>query len=146
MSVYYQLILYLHVFSATLSIGPFFVLVPLIGRMKSADESALDVQLAVFQSAVRLVKHAGHLLVLSGVFLIISSGYRWTTSWVAMTILVMLASVVFLASAFKPVIRKIRRNEADRGQLLDVLNRKLWTYILLLLLMLYFMVVKPDFW
>jgi len=58
----------------------------------------------------------------------------------------MLASVVFLASAFKPVIRKIRRNEADRGQLLDVLNRKLWTYILLLLLMLYFMVVKPDFW
>ncbi|WP_213423404.1 hypothetical protein [Bhargavaea massiliensis] len=146
MNVYYQLILYVHVFSATLSIGPFFVLIPLIGRMKSADEAALEVQLAVFQSAVRIVKHAGHLLVLSGALLIVSSGYSWMTSWVAMTILVMLASVVFLASAFKPVIRKIRKREADRGRLLGELNRKLWTYILLLMLMLYFMVVKPQIW
>lgn len=146
MNVYYQLILYVHVFSATLSIGPFFVLIPLIGRMKSADEAALDVQLAVFQSAVRIVKHAGHLLVLSGALLIVSSGYSWMTSWVAMTILVMLASVVFLASAFKPVIRKIRENRTERRELLGILNRKLWAYILLLMLMLYFMVVKPDIW
>lgn len=146
MNVYYQLILYLHVLSATLSIGPFFVLIPLIGRMKSADEAALDVQLAVFQSAVRIVKHAGHLLVLSGALLIVSSGYSWMTSWVAMTILVMLASVVFLASAFKPVIRRIRQNGTERRELLGILNRKLWTYILLLMLMLYFMVVKPDIW
>jgi hypothetical protein len=146
MSVYYQLILYLHVFSAALSIGPFFVLVPLIRRMKVADQAALDVQLTVFQSAVRIVKHAGHLLVLSGVLLILSSGYMWTTSWVAMTILIMLASIVFLARAFKPVIRELRQADTDRGLLLKILNRKLWIYILLLMLMLYFMVVKPSFW
>jgi hypothetical protein len=146
MSVYYSLILYLHVFSAALSIGPFFVLVPLVGRMKSADEAILDVQLSVFQSAVRIVKHAGHLLVLSGVLLIVSSGYNWTTSWVAMTILVMLASIVFLARAFKPVISEIRQNGDERDRLLGILNRNLWTYILLLMLMLYFMVVKPVLW
>ncbi|SEJ27666.1 hypothetical protein SAMN04488127_1472 [Bhargavaea ginsengi] len=146
MSVYYQLILYLHVFSAALSIGPFFVLVPLIGRMKVADQAALGVQLAVFQSAVRIVKHAGHLLVLSGVLLILSSGYMWTTSWVAMTILVMLASIVFLARAFKPVIMELKEDGKDRVRLLRILNRKLWIYILLLMLMLYFMVVKPSFW
>lgn len=146
MSVYYQLILYLHVFSAALSIGPFFVLVPLIGRMRVADQAALDVQLTVFQSAVRIVKHAGHLLVLSGVLLILSSGYLWTTSWVTMTILVMFASIVFLARAFKPVIRELRQTGTDRGPLLKILNRKLWIYILLLMLMLYFMVVKPSFW
>lgn len=146
MSVYYQLILYLHVFSAALSIGPFFVLVPLIGRMRVADQAALDVQLTVFQSAVRIVKHAGHLLVLSGVLLILSSGYLWTTSWVTMTILVMFASIVFLARAFKPVIRELRQTGTDRGPLLKILNKKLWIYILLLMLMLYFMVVKPSFW
>ncbi|EMR05113.1 hypothetical protein C772_02958 [Bhargavaea cecembensis DSE10] len=146
MSVYYQLILYVHVFSAALSIGPFFVLVPLIGRMRSAGQDALDVQLSVFQSAVRIVKHAGHLLVLSGVLLIVLSGYRWTDSWVAMTILVMFASIVFLARAFKPVIREIKIDGAGRQRLLSVLNRNLWSYILLLMLMLYFMVVKPDFW
>ncbi|MFC7365551.1 MULTISPECIES: hypothetical protein [Bhargavaea] len=146
MNVYYQLILYVHVFSAALSIGPLFVLVPLINRMKSADGAALDIQLSVFQSAVRIVKHAGHLLVLSGILLIVSSGYRWTTSWVAMTIMVMIASIVFLARAFKPVIRELGQGDAERALLLAVLTRKLWTYILLLMIMLYFMVVKPDFW
>lgn len=63
-----------------------------------------------------------------------------------MTLAVMFSSVFFLARAFSPVLKKLAEPEADQSALTGKLNRSLWIYILLLLLMLWFMVDKPTLW
>ena len=142
----YTFILFLHVLSAVLSIGPFFVLVPLMGRMNDAAEDVLHAQIVTFRSAVRLVKHAGHVLVATGVLLIWQSYWQWTTSWIVMTLVIMIGSIVFLARAFKPVLRKFDEPHADRRSLIQKLQRSVWIYILILLAMLWLMVAKPELW
>jgi len=142
----YTVILFLHVLSAVSSIGPFFVLVPLTGRMNAASEDVLHAHIATFRSAVRLVKHAGHVLVTTGVLLIWQSYWQWTTPWIVMTLVIMFGSIVFLARAFKPVLRKFEEPRADRQTLIRKLQRSLWIYILILLAMLWLMVAKPELW
>lgn len=142
----YTVIVYLHIFSAILSIGPFFVLLPLVKQMDGAEGLVLRSQIATFRSAVRLVKHAGHVLVATGVLLIWQSAWAWTASWIALTLAVMAGSIFFLARAFKPVLRKFEEPDADRVALLRELNRSIWLYVLLLALMLWLMVAKPAFW
>lgn len=142
----YTVILFLHIFSAILSIGPFFVLVPLTKQMNEASEEVLNSQIATFRSAVRLVKHAGHVLVASGVLLVWQSYWQWTTSWIVMTLAIMFGSIIFLARAFKPVLRKFEEPHADRHSLIRKLQRSIWIYMLILLAMLWLMVAKPELW
>lgn len=142
----YTLILFAHILSAILSIGPFFVLVPLAKRMKNVPDLVLASQIMTFKSAVRLVKHAGHVLVTTGVLLIWQGHWLWSTSWIVMTLAVMIGSVFFLARAFKPVLRKFDEPEADRNILIRKLERSIWLYIFLLLVMLWLMVAKPQLW
>ncbi|PSL40298.1 hypothetical protein B0H99_10575 [Planomicrobium soli] len=142
----YSILLYAHIMSAILSIGPFFVLVPLVKRMEAAEGAVLQSQIATFKSATRLVKHAGHVLVASGALLIWQSAWQWSTSWVALTLGVMVGSIFFLARAFTPVLRKFDEPEANQAALIKKLNQSLWIYIFLLLLMLWFMVDKPMLW
>lgn len=142
----YSVFLYLHILSAVLSIGPFFVLLPLLKRMDGAAEMVLQSQIATFRSAIRLVKHAGHVLVATGVLLIWQSAWMWTTTWVVLTLAVMFGSVFFLARAFKPVLRKFDEPASDRKDLLKKLHRSTWLYIALLLIMLWLMVAKPVLW
>ncbi|RNF38701.1 hypothetical protein [Planococcus salinus] len=142
----YTAILYAHIMSAVLSIGPFFVLVPMVKKMAIAEGAVLRTHIATFKSATRLVKHAGHLLVTTGVLLIWQSSWSWTASWIVLTLAVMLGSVFFLARAFTPVLRKFDDVQEDQLQLVRKLNRSLWIYIFLLMLMLWFMVDKPMLW
>ena len=142
----YKFIVFTHVLSAILSIGPFFVLFPLLNRMKLQNREVLDSHLEVFQSAIRIVKHAGHVLVVSGILLMWQGNWPWSTSWVIMTIVVMVSSIVFLARAFKPNIRLFRDEKIDLNTLVVKLRRSVWMYILLLLIMLWFMVAKPNLW
>ncbi|MGH2319096.1 hypothetical protein ACRC6Q_15120 [Planococcus sp. SE5232] len=142
----YTFILYAHILSAVLSIGPFFVLLPLIKRMETAAGILLDSHITTFRSATRLVKHAGHVLVTTGILLIWQGPWEWGTSWIVCTLAVMIASVFFLARAFTPTLRQFGEEEADQLRLVKKLNRSLWIYIILLLLMLWFMVDKPMFW
>lgn len=142
----YTFIIFTHVISAVLSIGPFFVLFPLLNRMKGKNKEMIDTSLEVFQAAIRLVKHAGHVLVGSGILLVWQGNWPWTTSWVVMTIVVMVSSIVFLARAFKPNIREYRAGTIDLDTLIKKLKSNVWKYILLLLLMLWFMVAKPNLW
>ena len=142
----YTFIIFIHVISAVLSIGPFFVLFPLLNRMKGKSDEMLDTALEVFQAAIRLVKHAGHVLVGSGLLLVWQGNWPWTTSWVIMTILIMVSSIVFLARAFKPNIRAFRAGTIDLDMLIKKLRSAVWKYILLLLIMLWFMVAKPNLW
>lgn len=142
----YTVILYLHILSAVLSIGPFFVLLPLLKRMDGGEMAILQAQILTFKSAIRTVKHAGHVLVATGVLLIWQSAWTWTTPWIAMTLAVMFGSIFFLARAFKPVLQKFDEPAADRKALLKKLHQSTWLYIFLLLLMLWLMVAKPAFW
>lgn len=142
----YKFIVFAHVLSAILSIGPFFVLFPLLNRMKLQNREVLDSHLEVFQAAIRIVKHAGHVLVVSGILLMWQGNWPWSTSWVIMTIVVMVSSIVFLARAFKPNIRLFRDEKIDLNTLVVKLRRSVWLYILLLLVMLWFMVAKPNLW
>ena len=142
----YSLIIFTHVLSAILSIGPFFVLFPVLNRMKLQNSEALASHLEVFQAAIRIVKHAGHVLVVSGILLMWRGNWPWTTSWVIMTIVVMVSSIVFLARAFKPNIRLYRNEMMDLDTLVLKLRRSVWMYIFLLLIMLWFMVAKPNLW
>lgn len=142
----YTIILYAHIMSAALSIGPFFVLLPMTKRIGAADAGSLQALLITFKSAVRLVMHAGHVLVVSGVLMAWQGPWPWNSPWILMTVAVMFSSVFFLARAFSPVLKKFTEPEADQLALADKLRHSLWIYIGLLLLMLWFMVDKPALW
>lgn len=141
-----SVLLFLHIGSAALSIGPFFVLLPLINKMRSAEHEVLLTYLEVFRSSVRLVKHAGHVLVATGILLVWQSAWTWAASWLIMTIAVMAGSIFFLARAFTPVIRQFMGGKISQHNLVSKLRRSIWMYILLLLVMLWFMVAKPIIW
>ncbi|AQQ54946.1 DUF2269 family protein [Planococcus lenghuensis] len=146
MNFLYTLLLFLHILSAVLSIGPFFVLFPVIRQMKTAEREVLAGHLTTFRGAVRLVKHAGHILVTTGMLLVWLSAWPWYTSWVVLTLAVMVGSVFFLANAFKPVLKKFEVPDADQPALTAKLTRSVWLYISLLLVMLWLMVDKPMLW
>ncbi|MFB7138797.1 hypothetical protein ACFCYN_03950 [Gottfriedia sp. NPDC056225] len=142
----YRILLYIHIFSVILSIGPFFVLIPLLKKLRTSESAIQQGFLDVFRFAVRLAKHAGHVLVLSGVLLVMVGSWSWKTSWIVMTILLLVSSLFFLARAFSPTIRKFSQPDQDQSRLIYLLRRSIWIYIVLLMIMLLFMVVKPTLW
>lgn len=147
MYFFYKVLIYIHVLSAVCSIGPFFVLIPLLQKLKVTDsEFEQKAYLNVFDISIRLVKHSGHFLVGSGVLLILLGDWPWTTSWIVMTLVVMFSSIFFLARAFTPSLMKFSESGVNKQELVAKLHRGVWLYIGLLMLMLWFMVVKPVWW
>lgn len=142
----YLILLYIHIVSAILSIGPLFVLLPLLKRMQTASYEQMTSYLVTFQISIALVKHAGHVVVPSGMLLVWLGGYSWLTSWVVLTFAVMIGSVFFLARAFKPTIRTFATPHYNQAIFVQKLTRAVWLYILLLLIMLWLMVAKPILW
>lgn len=146
MSILYKLLLYIHISSALLSIGPFAVLIPMIGKLRSARESEQGIYLDTFRFVVRLSKHAGHVLVASGILLVIAGPWSWGASWIAATIFILVSSLFFLARAFSPAIRKIGERGQEKGKAVQTLHRAIWLYLFLLMVMLWLMVAKPVLW
>ncbi|WP_381426454.1 hypothetical protein [Sporosarcina thermotolerans] len=146
MKYMYGTIVFVHVFSAVLSIGPLFLLMPSIKRLRNVDESSESAFLSVIHVIIRIVMHAGHVLVISGVLLILTGPWPWYTSWVIATLAIMLLSGVFLSTGFTKVLKRYHLPESNKGEILTVLNRTSWIYIGLLLIMLWLMVQKPLLW
>lgn len=142
----YPWLIFIHSVSAMVSIGPFFVLIPMLRKLKTVDGLVQDSYLDSFQFVVRLSKHAGHVLVASGLLLMWIGRWPWTTPWIAGTFVVLFASLFFLARAFSPTIRKLRLPEQNRATLLSKLSRALYLYLLVLFIMLYLMIMKPMLW
>lgn len=138
--------IYIHVLSAVISVGPLVALLPILKKMEKTDETHLIGFVQAFQTSITVVKHAGHVLVLSGVILIWLSAWTWTTSWIVMTIALMVGSIVFLARAFKPTLKTFGTLEFNKEKFIAKLRKSTMIYILLLLIMLWLMVVKPTFW
>jgi len=142
----YRTLIYLHVISVVASIGPFFILLPMMKKLRTASDSVLPSYLDTFRFTVRLSKHAGHVLVGTGILLVLLGPWTWSTPWIIMTLVIMFCSLFFLARAFSPTLRKFGVDDADREWLVGKLNRTVWIYLILLLAMLWFMVVKPNLW
>jgi hypothetical protein len=143
---WYSLLLYLHIFSVVLSIGPYFVLFPLLVKIKKAPFDEIAVYLEPFRITVRLTKHAGHVLVATGIALIWLGPWSWSTPWVLTTVVIMVASLFFIARAFSPLMRKLSAPHDNREQLTVKLQRALILYILITMTMMWFMVAKPVMW
>jgi uncharacterized membrane protein len=146
MDFLHRFILYIHITSVILSIGPFFVLFPIVKKLRVAEGNVQEAYISTFRSAVRLAKHAGHVLVGSGIVLVYLSSWSWSTSWLLMTILILVCSLYFLARAFSPVLRKLAELDEKKELLSNKLNRAVWIYLALLLIMLWLMVTKPILW
>ncbi|WML50490.1 DUF2269 family protein [Neobacillus sp. PS3-34] len=142
----HKILLYLHISSVILSIGPFFILLPMVKKLRHPKSDVQSAYLDAFRFAVRLTKHAGHVLVVTGILLVMISGWSWKTSWIVMTILIMVSSLFFIARAFSPTIRKFADPKQDHEKAIRKLNQAVWAYIALLMLMLWFMVAKPVLW
>ncbi|RAV22905.1 hypothetical protein DQG23_01485 [Paenibacillus contaminans] len=141
-----KILLYTHILSAIISIGPFFVLIPVIEKLRTAQDPEQHAYIVTFKFAIQFAKHSGHLLVLSGVFLAIAASWPWTTSWIVMTVLILISSLFFLARAFSPKLRALGQPDQNRDKVINALRRSVWTYLVLLMAMLWFMVAKPVLW
>lgn len=137
---------FLHVVSAVLSIGPLIIIIPLINRLYKCQASDEKLYLAIIKVIVRLVMHAGHALVVTGALLILLGPWPWYTSWIIMTLVVMGASGVFLATGFTRVIRNFDTVYVEKELVLNNLKRTTWIYIALMIVMLWLMVQKPILW
>lgn len=143
---FYGTVVFLHVISAVLSIGPLFILMPVIKRLREVDLPIETAYLSIIRVIIRLVMHAGHVLVFTGVLLMIVGPWPWFTSWVVMTVIILGISGFFLATGFTRVLRGINLPGINKTELLNRLNRASWLYISLMLIMLWLMVQKPVFW
>ncbi|MGE5704732.1 MAG: DUF2269 family protein [Clostridia bacterium] len=103
----YRLVVFIHVVSALLSLGPFFAFLPSIKKIGNMTKTEMRLFIDLFRFSVRLSKHAGHVLVASGFLLMWLGGWSWTTSWIALTLLVMIGSLYFFARAFSPLLRQL---------------------------------------
>ncbi|CAH0346051.1 hypothetical protein [Bacillus sp. CECT 9360] len=146
MDYLYRIIIYIHVLSVIASIGPFFILLPVVKKLRMATEAEMNAYLETFRFAVRFAKHSGHVLVVTGILLVISGPWTWSTPWIVTTLIILFCSLLFLARAFSPTLRKFQEDGQNKEELAAKLNRSIWIYIVLLLAMLWFMVVKPALW
>ncbi|MGX9132981.1 hypothetical protein ACWV26_01110 [Rummeliibacillus sp. JY-2-4R] len=115
-----------------------------MGNAKSHEE--MTAYVTTFSLAIQIVKHSGHVLILSGIYILIRGGYSITTPFVSITIALLIASLVFLARAFKPTMRTFNTPAFDQQQFVRKLTKTVWIYTILLLIMLWFMVTKPVLW
>ncbi|WP_442604547.1 hypothetical protein [Paenibacillus sp. KN14-4R] len=144
--MWYKLFLYIHIISAITSIGPFFILLPMLAKLRTAELAARNAYLDTFRSANRLAKHMGHVLVASGIGLVLIGHWSWSTSWIVITLALLVGSSLFLVRAFSPKLRKFNEPDLDVEKVVQALRRATWTYLILLLVMLWFMVTKPELW
>jgi hypothetical protein len=145
--MFYTILLYLHIFSVVTSIGPFFILFPILRKLRSASSDELKIYLPIFSFAVQLSKHSGHILVPTGILMMWLGHISWLTSWVLITIFILVSSLYFIARAFSPTIRKLAvPDHIHRTLLVNKLRNSLLLYVVLMTIMLWFMVSKPNFW
>ena len=144
--VIYKIALFIHILSAVVAIGPLFAIFPMLKRMEQADEVVLRGVVEGVRGAVRAVSLAGHVVIPSGLVLMGLGGWSWQTSWVLATIVVMLASLLFLAKAFKPAWRIADANVFRKDLFIMTVQMATVKYIVIMLIMLWLMVAKPQLW
>jgi hypothetical protein len=139
----YTFLVYTHIVSAIASIGPLFVLLVLLYQMKQAEDSILLGYVQAFQGCINVVRYAGHAVVVTGLLLVISGGWSWSSTWIVATLVILAISLVFLARAFKPTMKTFGTEQFNRTAFIMKLTKNTWIYVVLLLVILGLMVTKP---
>lgn len=142
----YKVIVYIHILSAVVAIGPLFSIFPILKRMEKAKEKDVKGMVEGLRGVVRAVSLAGHVLVPSGIVLIWLSGWSWKTPWVLATIILLVVSLLFLARAFKPAWRIAEAERFQKEVFIPVMKKAAVLYIAIMLMMLWLMVIKPQLW
>ena len=142
----YTFLLYIHIISAIGSVGPLFVLLVLLSRMRKIETGEWNGYVQSLQGSIDVVRHAGHAVVISGILLILFGSWSFAHSWVVLTLILLGASLVFLARAFKPTMQTFGSDTFNKQQFIFTLQKNTWIYITLLLLILALMVFKPIIW
>ena len=144
--MWYEIAVYIHVLSAVVAIGPLFAVYPILKRLERVDEKDAGGVVEGLRGVIRAVSLAGHVLVPSGIVLLWLGGWSWKTPWVLATIMLLVASLLFLAKAFKPAWRIAEAEVFQKEQFIRVMQRAAGLYIAIMLVMLWLMVVKPSLW
>ena len=142
----YKIALFLHILSAVVATGPLFAIFPMLKRMEKVEGALEQGIIEGVRSAVRAVSLAGHFIVPTGVILLLFSGWSWRTSWVLATIILLVASLLFLAKAFKPAWRIAEAEHFDKRLFIRTMRSATIKYILIMIVMLWLMVGKPQLW
>lgn len=122
------------------------MLLVLLSRMKKIDSNEWNGYVASLQGSIDVVRHAGHAVVITGILLILFGSWSFAHSWVVMTLILLVASLVFLARAFKPTMQTYGSDAFNKEQFIYTLQKNTWIYIALLLLIIALMVFKPIIW
>ncbi len=142
----YKMIVFTHVVSAVAAIGPLFSIFPILARIEKAKERDIKGLIEGLRGVVRAVSLGGHVLIISGIVLLWMSGWSWKTSWILATIILLIVSLFFLAKAFKPAWRIAESEHFQKDAFIAVMKRATILYIIIMLMMLWLMVVKPQLW
>ena len=142
----YKMIVFTHVVSAVAAIGPLFSIFPILARIEKAKERDIKGLIEGLRGVVRAVSLGGHVLIISGIVLLWMSGWSWKTSWILATIILLIVSLFFLAKAFKPAWRIAESEHFQKDVFIAVMKRATILYIIIMLMMLWLMVVKPQLW
>ena len=142
----YKTIVFIHVVSAVAAIGPLFSIFPILARIEKAKDRDIKGLIEGLRGVVRAVSLGGHVLIISGIVLLWISGWSWKTSWILATIILLIVSLFFLAKAFKPAWRIAESEHFQKGAFIAVMKRATILYIIIMLMMLWLMVVKPQLW
>ncbi|MGM9943890.1 MAG: hypothetical protein ACI33M_03055, partial [Lysinibacillus sp.] len=67
-------------------------------------------------------------------------------SWVLATIIMLVASLLFLAKAFKPAWRLAEAENFNKQLFIRAMRNATIKYILIMIVMLWLMVAKPQLW
>lgn len=142
----YQILLYLHIVSVVVAIGPVMIYLPILNKMLRLDESQMRVFVDTFRSIVKGIKHAGHVLFTTGLLLMWLGGWSYRTSWLITTFVILVGTLFFFARAFSPILTKLETVPDQRKKFVRQLSMASWAYTLIMLLVLSLMVIKPTLW
>ncbi len=142
----YKIALFLHILSAVVATGPLFAIFPMLKRMEKIEGVLEQGMIEGLRGAVRAVSLAGHFIVPTGLILLLLGGWSWNTSWVLATIIMLVASLLFLAKAFKPAWHLAEAEHFDKRLFIHTMRNATIKYILIMIVMLWLMVVKPQLW
>ncbi len=110
-------------FSVILSIGPYFVLYPLLSKIEKSPPEVLPLFLDSFRHTVRLTKHTGHVLVTTGVLLAWLGSWSWNTPWIIATLLILVGSLFFSGKGLFPGAAGVKQASHQRPELVAKLKR-----------------------
>lgn len=142
----YNIALFLHVLSAVVAIGPLFAIFPMLERMENVEGILEQGMIEGLRGAVRAVSLAGHVVVPTGLILLLFGGWSWKTSWVLATIIILIASLLFLAKAFKPAWRITEAAHFNKQLFIRTMRSATIKYIFIMIVILWFMIAKPQLW